>query len=500
MLTAVLCVAALAAGIAGTWSPCGLSMIWTLSPVDHDHGARRARSGALALTAGCIAGGTGLFAGVAALGGALWSDARVTAGTVALAAALLDLRGLPVLPQVRRQVPEPWRRHAPLEIAAGAYGVLLGLGFTTFVMSYALWGLALVAMLVADPALGIPLGAAFGLGRALPIAVLAPAGDARWALAAQERMAQRPAVLRTVRAAAGALLGAAGIALLAAPAGAAPRLVTTGFGLSADGTTIAFQRAGADGLDSFVKDLGGGAVVQVPGRLVAVGGGLRAWVEGDTLSIAPVALDAAAQHTMNLPPGVDAIAVDARWVAYRVSADLAAGRTSDTLYAALVDGSAPPLLVATVSAPAQLGRPSLDGDRIAFHVASRAGSRILVRNLATGSTRTIRRRGAQLLFPALSDGRLAYVEVTACRQRLVLVQRGHPVTLTQRFTHVLRDSGYADGAARIGRSPKHCLGPQRQAAGNGMFWDTALTPTAAYLAVVDAVAPRREPYVLVVGR
>ena len=56
-----------------------------------------------------------------------------------------------IVPQVRRQVPESWRRVLPVPLAAGLYGVLLGLGFTTFILTFAVWALAAVSVALGDP-------------------------------------------------------------------------------------------------------------------------------------------------------------------------------------------------------------------------------------------------------------------------------------------------------------------------------------------------------------
>ena len=101
------------------------------------------------------------------------------AAAIALAAAVGEARGARIVPQVRRQVPESWRRRLPLPLAAGLYGVLLGLGFTTFILTFAVWALAGVSVAVGDPALGVAVGLAFGAGRLLPVVVLAPGGAHR---------------------------------------------------------------------------------------------------------------------------------------------------------------------------------------------------------------------------------------------------------------------------------------------------------------------------------
>jgi hypothetical protein len=165
VLTLALAMTALAAGAAGTWSPCGFSAIATIE--------RRPRAGSWAFAAGASAGGAVTFALLALAGSAL--DVRSATGVtvvLAAAAAVAEAAGVRVVPQVRRQVPEPWRRALPLPFAVALYGALLGAGFATFVLTFAFWALAAVVVLQANVALGALVGASFGLGRAVPIVVL----------------------------------------------------------------------------------------------------------------------------------------------------------------------------------------------------------------------------------------------------------------------------------------------------------------------------------------
>ena len=80
----------------------------------------------------------------------------------------------------------------PMPLAAAGYGVLLGLGFTTFVLSYGVWALMGVSLAVGDPVAGLVIGVAFGLGRAVPIVVLAPLAGPPAGERACEAMAMRP--------------------------------------------------------------------------------------------------------------------------------------------------------------------------------------------------------------------------------------------------------------------------------------------------------------------
>lgn len=125
----------------------------------------------LAFAAGALAGGIVTFGGLALLGAGL-SGSRAAVGAaagIAAGAAILEATGAAVVPRIRRQVPERWRRTMPLPAAAALYGGLLGLGFTTFVMTWAVWALAGVCLLLGSPAVGLAVGLAFGAGRALPV-------------------------------------------------------------------------------------------------------------------------------------------------------------------------------------------------------------------------------------------------------------------------------------------------------------------------------------------
>ena len=202
MLTACLLACALAAGVTGAWSPCGLSMVETLAPRGY---ARRLRTSLIAcatFTAGALAGGAITFGGLALAGAALGAGgpgALGAAAVVAVAAAVAEARGLRIAPQIRRQVPEAWRRTRPVPLAAAGYGVLLGLGFTTFVLSFAVWALAGTSIAVGDPALGLAMGLAFGVGRALPVACLAPFAGTDRGTAITAAMCERPAILLSLR-------------------------------------------------------------------------------------------------------------------------------------------------------------------------------------------------------------------------------------------------------------------------------------------------------------
>src|SRR3954469_11076894 len=214
-------VAALAAGVTGAWSPCGFSMVETLAPAGYAGRPRTTAVACATFALGALAGGALTFGGLALLGSAIGEGAPVLAALVALAAAAGEARGARIVPQVRRQVPESWRRALPLPLAAGLYGILLGLGFTTFILSFAVWALAGVSVALGDPALGLLVGLGFGIGRTLPVVILAPLAGTDRGAEAYAAMAERPAILRTLRAADAVALAACAAALWAAPSQAA---------------------------------------------------------------------------------------------------------------------------------------------------------------------------------------------------------------------------------------------------------------------------------------
>ncbi|MFI4991907.1 MAG: hypothetical protein ACHQHO_13480, partial [Solirubrobacterales bacterium] len=216
---------ALVAGITGAWSPCGFSMVDTIGSAlgDARRGATLVAGATFAL--GTLIGGVITFAGLALLG-ALVGDgvAGLREGlgaALALAAAVADWRGVRIAPQIRRQVPERWRWTMPLPLACALYGVLLGLGFTTFVLAFAVWALAGVSFASGDPLVGIAVGLAFGAGRALPVLWMAPGLRGGEGARRLDEMAEAPRMWLGLRRLDALGLGLCALALLGASAAAA---------------------------------------------------------------------------------------------------------------------------------------------------------------------------------------------------------------------------------------------------------------------------------------
>ena len=212
MLETVLILAAAAAGVTGAWSPCGFSMVETLAPQGYAGRMRVTAAACATFAAGALVGGAITFGGLALLGEALGASAPVAAAARSRwrrRSARRAARG-----SCRRcaaRCPSRGAGACPVPLAAGLYGVLLGLGFTTFILTFAVWALAGVSVALGDPALGLAIGLAFGAGRLLPVVVLAPAGGG----ALHAAMAERPRILRSLRAVDAVALTACAVALVA---------------------------------------------------------------------------------------------------------------------------------------------------------------------------------------------------------------------------------------------------------------------------------------------
>jgi hypothetical protein len=127
------------------------------------------------------AGGAAMGSALGALGDVLTGAERpqgalaLTAGCLALAAAVVDARGRP--PSIRRQVDERWLAAYRDWVYGAGFGAQLGLGAVTIVTSastYLTWALEL---LTASPTGGLVVGTTFGAVRALPLTTFRAVAD-----------------------------------------------------------------------------------------------------------------------------------------------------------------------------------------------------------------------------------------------------------------------------------------------------------------------------------
>ncbi|MDH4117632.1 MAG: hypothetical protein OEX04_12245 [Acidimicrobiia bacterium] len=83
-------------------------------------------------------------------------------------AAIADLIGIPVT-SPHRQVNERWIGTYRGWVYGFGFGIQLGIGFATYVVTWTLPGLVATLVLAGQPGLGLAAGVAFGLGRAVPL-------------------------------------------------------------------------------------------------------------------------------------------------------------------------------------------------------------------------------------------------------------------------------------------------------------------------------------------
>jgi hypothetical protein len=432
-------------------------MIETIGPTGHSGGPATTAAACVTFTLGALAGGVATFAALALAGSLLGggSAAYVIAAALAACAAVAELRGLRIAPQVRRQLPEHWRRVMPMPVAAGLYGALLGLGFTTFVLSFGVFALAGITFAVGDLELGLAVGLAFGIGRALPVAFTAPLADRPAGRRITDTMAQRPAIYRGFRAGDGvALLASAAALAVAVPAGAARNAARPAADPTVAGKAIVYQAP--DGSGRLLRD---GRRMAIPGHDPAVGDGRVAAIrQGRIVLLSAVDLGELGSFGA---AGADAVAVSRHWVVWRSHVH---GR--DLMRARRLDDPAhggPVRSLGRSGRRAQLGRPSLDDNRVVYARAGRQENVIVKRVLGAKHpqrSRLMRSRTDALQNPSILGDTLLYVRITGRTSRLMLARVGG------------------------GRGRKLFQTP------TATLWSTALGPKRAYVTVLHGSAPR----------
>jgi hypothetical protein len=173
-LTAALLLVVAGAAARGTWSPCGLSMISAINPLSERSRGNRYWLTTLWFITGAVVGGAGLGLGSAALAFLLrplaGSAVLVLAASASLVALAADLRvagfQLPLHP---RQVNELWLMRYRRWLYAAGFGVQIGVGFATYIMTAATYLVVVLAGLTGSPALALLAGVLFGLIRGLAV-------------------------------------------------------------------------------------------------------------------------------------------------------------------------------------------------------------------------------------------------------------------------------------------------------------------------------------------
>jgi hypothetical protein len=223
-LTISALVVVVAAAVRSTWSPCGWSMLSTITPLTERGRGHRFAATAAWFVVGSTVGGAvlGAVGAVAALGArSLGPTVDVRLGLAALAALVaagFDAGVLrPALPHQRRQVDESWLDEFRPWVYGAGFGAQIGFGLATYVMSAGVYLVVVLGALSASLGWAFALGLLFGVARGAAV-LLGAGNETPVRLAAFHR--RFAAAEAPVRAAVAIVLVAVGV-VLAADAGGA---------------------------------------------------------------------------------------------------------------------------------------------------------------------------------------------------------------------------------------------------------------------------------------
>ena len=253
MIAILAVVVAAVSAVRGVWSPCGLSMLSSLNPV-----SERARGHRFGVTAAWYVAGAA--AGGALLGGAcaLVAEALARGGLVAEWAWAIAFTGSVVavgsdsclvryaLPDHPRQVDERWLVTYRRWIYAGGFGVQIGTGFATYIMTAAVYLTALLAALSGSATIAFWVGVEFGVVRGLSVLLVAPVSTPDRLRALIARVDTLDAVSLRVAAATSAGVGAVSVGVLGGPlAAVAAALVLGALGVAPARSVLANPTEGS---------------------------------------------------------------------------------------------------------------------------------------------------------------------------------------------------------------------------------------------------------------
>jgi hypothetical protein len=167
---------AVATAVRSTWSPCGVSMLSVITPLQEQGRGNRFRTTAIWFLLGAALGGA-VLGGLMAILAEGWS--RLGAGdgmalTVTSLGALLAvisdgrLFGFQ-LPGHDRQVNERWLDQYRSWVYGAGFGFQIGVGLATYIMTAGLYLLIVVAAVGASTSGALIIGAVFGIVRGLAV-------------------------------------------------------------------------------------------------------------------------------------------------------------------------------------------------------------------------------------------------------------------------------------------------------------------------------------------
>ncbi|MFM7068347.1 MAG: hypothetical protein ACKOYM_02700, partial [Actinomycetes bacterium] len=163
------------AAFRSTWSPCGLSMLSTITPM-----AERSRGRRWSLTAGWFVLGASLGGATMGLGAAVlaWgvgllqlstNTVLAVAAVAAIVTAAMDSGVGTEMPHHRRQVDEAWLDQFRSWVYGLGFGWQIGTGLMTYIMTGGVYLTMVLAALTGRPVAALAVCTLFGLTRGLMI-------------------------------------------------------------------------------------------------------------------------------------------------------------------------------------------------------------------------------------------------------------------------------------------------------------------------------------------
>ena len=242
VLVGLAAIVAVAAAIRSIWSPCGLSMLSTITPMAEAGRGHSFRSTSVWFVIGSVLGGLtlgGLMGGIALVVGGLGATAMWIVAVASLVAAASDGRlGGFHLPGHDRQVNERWLDRYRSWVYGAGFGWQIGVGLATYIMTAGLYLLILMGALSNSFWAALVLGAVFGLVRGLAVYLAAGLDSGERLLAFHARFEQWREPVRQ------SMIAVQAMVAIGAAAAAGASFPVVGAGLVVAATTVALSVKG----------------------------------------------------------------------------------------------------------------------------------------------------------------------------------------------------------------------------------------------------------------
>ncbi len=177
LVIALAFVVSVGAAIRSTWSPCGWSMLSTLTPLsERARGHRFGVTGSWFVLGATIGGaalgllGAATAIGVSALDLSRMATLALVTGAATAAVGLELIKSGPLqLPHHRRQVNNLWLDQFRSWVYGVGFGAQIGFGLATYIMTAAVYLTIVMAGLTASPWIALAVGTSFGFVRGLAV-------------------------------------------------------------------------------------------------------------------------------------------------------------------------------------------------------------------------------------------------------------------------------------------------------------------------------------------